>query len=564
MTAHWLATPADHALALALFHFLWEGAAIAAVLALALLVLKSSRARYAAACLALAAMPLAAAFTFFRVLPEQGYRTASLVLPPRPDAMPDAPVSPPPFDPATLLPYAVPVWFAGVLLLHTRTLAGWAAARRLRRSGVCAPPAEWQSRLVGLAARMRLAKPVALLESCRVDAPLVAGYLRPVILVPLDLLSGMPAGQVEAILLHELAHIRRRDYLVNLVQAVTENLLFYHPAVWWVSGIIRSEREHCCDDLVVAVQGNARDYAAALTALETRRGAAQPALAATGGNLMIRIRRLLDRPEPRHTALTPALAAILVLITAAAAVDAWQPAPDQTQTAPGPVVENERDKPEQTLPSEQQTRYRKWLNDNVASIIAEQERAAFAALALSKPAQDQPQTAPGPIAQKERQKREQKLKKELETPYRKWINEDVAYIITDQERAAFKALQTDAEREHFIEQFWERRDPTPGTAENEFKEEHYRRIAYANQHFAPATGLAGWKTDRGRVYIVYGPPDEIESHPQGGGAHAFPYEQWRYRFISGVGYNIVVEFDDPANNGEFRMTSDPNGGGRGR
>src|SRR5579883_653972 len=421
MTAHWLATPADHALALALFHFLWEGAAIAAVLALALLVLKSSRARYAAACLALAAMPLAAAFTFFRVLPEQGYRTASLVLPPRPDAMPDAPVSPPPFDPATLLPYAVPVWFAGVLLLHTRTLAGWAAARRLRRSGVCAPPAEWQSRLVGLAARMRLAKPVALLESCRVDAPLVAGYLRPVILVPLDLLSGMPAGQVEAILLHELAHIRRRDYLVNLVQAVTENLLFYHPAVWWVSGIIRSEREHCCDDLVVAVQGNARDYAAALTALETRRGAAQPALAATGGNLMIRIRRLLDRPEPRHTALTPALAAILVLITAAAALAAWQTAPEQTQTAGGPIVQNEREKPEGKLRSEQQTRYRKWLRDDVASIIAEQERAAFGAVALSPPAQDQPQT--GPIAQKERQKREEKLKKELETPYRKWLNE---------------------------------------------------------------------------------------------------------------------------------------------
>ncbi len=503
MTTHWLATPAAHGLALALFHFLWEGAAIAAVLALALLVLKSSRARYAAACVALAAMPLATAVTLLRVLPEQGYRSVPVILPPRPNSTPDAPATHQPFDPAGLLGYAVPLWLAGVLLLHARTLAGWAAARRLSRSGVCVAPAEWQVRLRRLAGSMRLAKPIALLESCRVDVPLVAGYLRPVILVPLDLLSGMPAGQVEAILLHELAHIRRRDYLVNLVQAVTENLLFYHPAVWWVSGIVRSEREHCCDDLVVAVQGNARDYAAALTALETRRGAAQPALAATGGNLMIRIRRLLDRPEPRHTALTPAFAAALVLITAAGAIAAWQPSQDQTQAASGA------------------------------------------------------------IAQTEREKREQKLKKELQTPYRKWLNEDVAYIITGEERTAFKALQTDAEREHFIEQFWERRDPTPGTVENEFKEEHYRRIAYANQHFAPASGLAGWKTDRGRIYITFGPPDEIEAHPQGGSQHTYPYEQWRYRFLSRVGNNIVVEFDDPANNGEFRMTTDPHApGGR--
>src|SRR5579871_3227674 len=123
-------------------------------------------------------------------------------------------------------------------------------------------------------------------------------------------------------------------------------------------------------------------------------------------------------------------------------------------------------------------------------------------------------TVAKPLSEKERKKKEEKLRKELETPYRKWLNEDVSYIITDEERAAFKRLQTDEEREQFIEQFWLRRDPTPDTVENEYKEEHYRRIAYANEHFA--SGIPGWKADRGKIYIMYGPPDEIEDHSSGG------------------------------------------------
>jgi len=136
-----------------------------------------------------------------------------------------------------------------------------------------------------------------------------------------------------------------------------------------------------------------------------------------------------------------------------------------------------------------------------------------------------------------------------ESPYRKWLTQDVAYIITNEERATFRSLTTDAERERFIQEFWERRDPTPGTPENEFKEEHYRRIAYANEHFQEVEGLAGWKTDRGRVYITYGPPDEKESHPNA----TPPNEQWLYRFIEGVGTNIIIEFDEIG--GVFRMTS---------
>jgi GWxTD domain-containing protein len=176
------------------------------------------------------------------------------------------------------------------------------------------------------------------------------------------------------------------------------------------------------------------------------------------------------------------------------------------------------------------------------------------------------ETVARPMTEKERKKKEEKLRKELETPYRKWLNEDVAYIITDEERQAFKRLQTDEEREQFIEQFWLRRDPTPDTVENEFKEEHYRRIAYANENFA--SGIPGWKTDRGRIYITYGPPDEKETHPSGGTyerptdegggtTSTFPFEQWRYRFIEGIGTDINIEFVDPTMSGEYRMTMDP-------
>ncbi len=144
----------------------------------------------------------------------------------------------------------------------------------------------------------------------------------------------------------------------------------------------------------------------------------------------------------------------------------------------------------------------------------------------------------------------------------------MAYIITDVERKAFKALTTDEDREYFIKDFWLFRDPTPGTPENEFKDEHYRRIAYANEHFAGPNGLPGWKTDRGRIYITYGPPDEIEDHSSGGfyqrpaaegggTTSTFPFQQWRYKFIQGVGNNIIIEFVDPTNTGEFRMTTDP-------
>jgi GWxTD domain-containing protein len=184
------------------------------------------------------------------------------------------------------------------------------------------------------------------------------------------------------------------------------------------------------------------------------------------------------------------------------------------------------------------------------------------------PQQETPSsTPPAPNASaKDKKKSERKLLKELDNTYRRWLEEDVLYIITPDERRAFLQLATNEEREQFIEAFWQRRNPDPDSPENTFKEEHYRRIAYANEHFA--SGLPGWKTDRGRVYITWGPPDEIDSHPNGGAYErtpeegggsttAFPFEDWRYRHIDAIGDDVNLEFVDPTMTGEFHLTTDP-------
>ena len=226
----------------------------------------------------------------------------------------------------------------------------------------------------------------------------------------------------------------------------------------------------------------------------------------------------------------------------------------------------------------------------LGSLVAAQNGKQTANDDASQNSKSDPSTAPGssqaqsdplkrPLTDKQKKENEKRFKQEVSGSYKKWLNEDVAYIITDQERAAFKQLSNDEERDSFIEAFWQRRDPTPDTVENEFKEEHYRRIAYANEHYA--AGIPGWKTDRGRMYIMYGQPDEIESHPSGGTyerpmeegggeTSTFPFEQWRYRYLEDIGQEVIIEFVDTCMCGDYHMTLDrsekdalkytPNGG----
>ena len=182
-----------------------------------------------------------------------------------------------------------------------------------------------------------------------------------------------------------------------------------------------------------------------------------------------------------------------------------------------------------------------------------------------KSKQDEVDPLKRPLTQKQKERNSKALKIEIGQTYKKWLNEDVRYIITPEEEQTFKQLSNDEERDVFIENFWLRRDPTPDTPENEFKEEHYRRIAYANEHFA--AGIPGWRSDRGRMYIQYGPPDEIESHPSGGtyqrpmdegggSTSTYPFEDWRWRYIEGIGQEVIVEFVDTCQCGDYHMTMD--------
>jgi GWxTD domain-containing protein len=172
-----------------------------------------------------------------------------------------------------------------------------------------------------------------------------------------------------------------------------------------------------------------------------------------------------------------------------------------------------------------------------------------------------------PLSQQQKQKNSKALKQELSSTYKKWLKEDVAYIITPEEVSAFKQLSNDEERDQFIENFWLRRDPTPDTPENEYKEEHYRRIAYANEHFG--AGIPGWRTDRGRIYITWGAADQIESHPTGGtydrpqgegggSTTTYPWETWRYRYLEGVGQEINIEFVDQCSCGDYKIATSVN------
>src|SRR6266403_1595303 len=209
----------------------------------------------------------------------------------------------------------------------------------------------------------------------------------------------------------------------------------------------------------------------------------------------------------------------------------------------------------------------------MARVVRSLFASAFSILITVSPVTAQQAQNPDPVVATTPQKltKEQKKKmgralKELDAQYKQWLGEDVVYIISPEERTAFLQLSTSEEREQFIEQFWLRRSSNPDLPENDFKEEHYRRIAYANEHYA--SGIPGWRTDRGRTYIIWGPADEVDSHPTGGtydrpmnegggSTSTYPWEMWRYRYLEGIGNNVEIEFVDPSGSGEYHMTMDP-------
>lgn len=289
-------------LAWTLLHFLWQGTAIAALFALARAAFArslSSRTRYALACATLAAMTAAPMMTYFAI--SSGETTPALAA---------ARI------PANVLPYVVIAWMAGVILFSIRLIGGWRFASRLRCVGVHVVPEEWRQTFEKLLSRMHVSRRASLLLSTIAETPMVVGWLRPVVLMPIRSLTGFPPEHVLALLAHEIAHIRRSDYLINILQSIAESVLFYHPAVWWVSREIRAEREACCDDLAVAVcGGDVGAYARALAGIEARRPSRlRLASAADGGSLVQRIGRLIGRQATISQMLPGPGAAVALLV----------------------------------------------------------------------------------------------------------------------------------------------------------------------------------------------------------------------------------------------------------
>ncbi|HKQ73274.1 MAG TPA: M56 family metallopeptidase [Blastocatellia bacterium] len=322
-----LTQPLVTALGWALIHFIWQGTFVAILLAGVLRMIRgmSTNARYATACAALMLMLLAPLATMAIIMSNEPGKTTNRLSPlsaTRPVPQPPAVEIEPAVNLAqtpnvttlqrswssvwsvsflNLLPWMILLWLSGVACFSLRLIGGWLYTRRLRHYGTRPLEETWRQALHQLCRQLRVTRPVRVLESVLVNVPMVIGWLRPVILLPVGALSGLTPQQLEAIIAHELAHIRRHDYLINLLQALVETLLFYHPAVWWVSRRIRQEREHCCDDLAVAVCGDALTYARALLEMEQlRAGGPHLALAANGGSLMNRIQRLVGA-QPQQT-----------------------------------------------------------------------------------------------------------------------------------------------------------------------------------------------------------------------------------------------------------------------
>ena len=337
-------------------------------------------------------------------------------------------------------------------------------------------------------------------ESDLVRVPITVGILRPLVILPSDW-RDWPERKLRAVIAHERAHVARRDPLRQLAASIYRSVAWFHPLAWWLRAELAELAEEASDDAAIAAGEDRAKYAEALLSFIERTPQRVQWEGVTMANRQTRMRRI-DRVLDRNRTLSQ---------------------PSSNRVLAGLVLA--------ALP---------------LIYVTVATRPVWAQTpAVSSPAPQAPYACGGSPG------------------FAKWLSEDVAYIITNEERQAFVRLGSEAECSMFVEQFWLRRDPTPGTPKNEAREEHYRRLAYANQHFA-STAMPGWSTDRGRVYITYGPPDEIESHSaqrlsrpaeQGGGTtEAYPFDQWLYHHNDALGNDVLFEFVDQTEDKNYRLT----------
>ncbi len=479
--------------------------------------------------------------------------------------------------------------------------------------------------LVGMVLAIRLLRCATgtgrVLQSAQCRVPLTVGLFRPRILLPLG--SGNWSRlKLAAVLDHEHEHLRRRDPLTEWIATLNRCIYWFHPLAWWLCRKLAALAEQACDEAVLARGHEPASYAELL--VDLARSANRSGILVTvrgsaidGGTLAVRIRRILalrgsaEMSRVRATVLVGICsAAILVpsfvsLARAQAPRLNLQPAPGQlphdvpsiaaasgssTVTSSGTPQRNSAGEvsllqensgqgagaaqdpnqgaKRQAVAQDAQKKIIDILMRDISSPDRERKNAEAAEAAeaeIQRFLKNFPNSDYAPLAREYLQGVHDAVHDALaaQAPpayYRKWLEEDVVYIISKEEREAFLALATNEEREQFIEQFWARRNPTPNSADNPMKTEHYRRLAYANAKFA--CGIPGWRTDRGRIYVLYGDPDGKESHPsggnyrrefwQGGGDQTiYPFERWRYSHIDGVGDNVTIEFTDSKLDGCF-------------
>lgn len=505
---------AAEALSWTLVHFLWQGALIGLGTMVAFWMARRPETRYVAGCVGLAAMGAAAIGTFAYlwgggagqgfVVVVVGSETTWL---------------------ETILPWVNRVWAAGTGVLLLRALGGWLVARRRARTGLSELSAEWRERASALVARLGISGRVRIFESAAVNVPMVFGWVKPLVLLPACALSGLTVRQVEALLAHELAHVRRHDYLMNLMQTGLESLLFYHPAVWWVSSRVRRERELCCDEIAVEVCGDRVLYSHALLRMEETRMAT--ALAASGGNLKERIGRLLGMSETRM-GWTPVwmLGGVLAVCmgVAWAKTDQAPPPPPPPPAAPeAPAVLEDTKPPVPPVPPAPPVPPEKARRDAVDRQQAKEELRQAEKEMMRADAEMQQAVFALKQVEVERVVKQIREAQGLSAEDRGRMEHEIAKA-----RAELEALRPRLERSKAAAEEYARSLATHlmGVQSDEIE----RRFRYAEALYG-RDGVNGVITDRGRLYVTMGPPDEIESHPG-------VKEIWLYRATG-----KLVEFD---------------------
>ena len=416
---------------------------------------------------------------------------------------------------------------------------------RLWRFAANAKPAEDPALLEMYDRLCRTIQPVrrpSVLLSGKNHAPMTFGTWRPVVVLPQDLVARLSPSGIRVILGHELAHHRRWDLWLGLLQIPITALWWFHPVYWLLARGIRNVREDCCDDLVVSSGlASGEEYCrtlmqAAWLASENALAGASPAYISESQPLRRRFKRIMGaqfiaRPKLAATGMLGTVALGLLLL----------PGVESRTFQVSPASTGVREIELMTAPLRTELSGDDILLNSELPVAVTAEKASFSAMP-GKPSSHQENS--------------------LAEYYRKWLNEDVVYIITREERNVFLALTTDGEREAFIEQSWARRDPDPQKEGNAFKVEHYRRMAYANEYFA--SDVPGWKTDRGRIYILYGEPAGKEAHPTGGGYYRqlwegggsgsnAPFERWSYYSIGGIQDAVSFEFVDRTANNAYTL-----------